>query len=167
MLAFDPTRGDWTGESRRVPLAPGATSVGDLAYADDGGAWMLERDGGEGDPGSGCDATRRPPDCFPTPARHRRLVRLAFEADGGSVRRIAEHDLLDLADPRGLARQRGDTALAAGRFGLPFATPEGLAVLADGRLLLANDNNLPFSAGRFLTRADDTEFLRLQIVPAD
>ena len=167
MLAFDPVRGEWTGESRRVPLAPGATSVGDLAFAADGSAWMLERDGGEGDPGRACDTTRRPPDCFAMPARHRRLVRLGFDADGADARRIADHDLLDLADPRGVARQRGDTALPTGRFGLPFATPEGLAVLADGRLLLANDNNLPFSAGRFLRRADDSEFMLLRLPPGN
>jgi hypothetical protein len=166
MLAFDPARGGWTGESRRVPLAPAATSVGDLAFAADGGAWLLERDGGEGDPGLACGDARRPPDCFAQPARHRRLVRLAFDAADGEARRSAEFDLLDLADPRGVARQRGDTTLPAGRFGLPFGTPEGLAVLGDGRLLLANDNNLPFSAGRFLRRADDTEFVLLQVARA-
>jgi hypothetical protein len=164
MLAFDPARGVWTGESRIVPLAPAATSVGDLAFAADGSAWMLERDGGEGDPGRACAAGGMPPDCYATPARHRKLVQLAFEADSTNVRRTAEYDLLDIADPRGGARQRGDTALPAGRLGLPFATPEGLAVLADGRLLLVNDNNLPFSAGRHLTRADDTEFVVLRRV---
>jgi hypothetical protein len=76
---------------------------------------------------------------------------------------VAEIDLLDLADPRGLARQRGDTGLPPGRFGLPFATIESVLVLGDGRILLANDNNLPFSAGRFLRRADDTEFVLLQV----
>lgn len=162
MLAFDPARGAWTGESRRVPLAPGASSVGDLAFAADGSAWMLERDGGEGDPGLACTTDRSPPDCFAQPARHRRVVRLAFDGDREDARRVADHDLLDLADPRSVARQRGDTTLPAGRFGLPFATPEGLAVLADGRLLLVNDNNLPFSAGRFLRRADDTEFVLLR-----
>lgn len=167
LLAFDPARGAWTGESRRVPLAPGATSVGDLAFAADGGAWMLERDGGEGDPGRTCVQGQRPPACFATPARLRHLVRLVFDAAAGEARRVAAYDLLDLADPRGVARQRGDTALPAGRFGLPFATLEALAVLADGRLLIANDNNLPFSAGRFLARADDTEFVLLRATPGD
>jgi len=160
MLAFDPRTGSWTGEARRVPLAPDATSVGDLAFDAAGDAWMLERDGGEGDPGLACGDGRPPPGCFATPARHRALVRLRFEGPEG--RRVGAQDLLDLADPRGVARQRGDSALAAGRFGLPFATPEALAVLGDGRLLLANDNNLPFSAGRFLHRADDTEFILLR-----
>jgi hypothetical protein len=163
MLAFDPQRGAWTGESRRVPLAALATAVGDLTIIDGDRGWMIERDGGEGDPGRACPA--RAPDCFATPARHRRLVLLdlgAPDADG-LQRRVAEVDLLDLADPRGIARQRGDTALPTGRFGLPFATIESVLVLGDGRILLANDNNLPFSAGRFLRRADDTEFVVLRV----
>ena len=163
MLAFDPARRAWTGAQRRVPLAARATSVGDLALDRDGSAWILERDGGEGDPGRAC-ADGATTACFVNPARHRQLVRLAGAGDDGApMRRIAAHDLLDVADPRGLARQRGDTALAAGRFGLPFATPEGLALRPDGRVLVVNDNNLPFSAGRFLLRADDTEFTLLRL----
>jgi hypothetical protein len=163
LLAFDPRRGAWTGESRRVPLAALATAVGDLATVAGDRAWMIERDGGEGDPRRACPVSA--PDCFATPARHRRLVLFdlgAPDADG-LQRRLAEVDLLDLADPRALARQRGDSGLPAGRFGLPFATIESIVVLGDGRLLVANDNNLPFSAGRFLRRADDTEFVVLQV----
>lgn len=166
LLAFDPRRGAWTGESRRVPLAAAATSVGDLAIVGGDRGWMIERDGGEGDPRRACPAGA--PDCFATPARHRRLVLVdlgAADADG-LQRRIAEIDLLDLADPRGLARQRGDSGLPPGRFGLPFATIESVLPLGDGRLLVANDNNLPFSAGRFLRRADDTEFVLLRVQPA-
>jgi hypothetical protein len=164
MLAFDPRRGAWTGETRRVPLAAAATSVGDLAFDAGGGAWILERDGGEGDPGLGCAAGAAVGGCFANPARHRRLVRLRIgAADAAEALREREHDLLDLADPRGIARQRGDSALPAGRFGMPFATPEGLVALDDGRMLLVNDNNLPFSAGRFLRRADDTEFVLLRL----
>ncbi|MCE3004579.1 MAG: esterase-like activity of phytase family protein [Xanthomonadaceae bacterium] len=166
MLAFDPARGEWTGETRRVPLAADATAVGDLAFDAGGAAWILERGGGEGDPGRGCAPGTASDECFANPARHRRLVRLRLgDADGAEVVREADHDLLDLADPRGIARQRGDTALPAGRFGLPFATPEGLAILGDGRVLVVNDNNLPFSAGRFLRRADDTEFVLLRLPP--
>lgn len=163
MLAFDPARREWTGAQRRVPLAPGSTSVGDLAIDRDGSAWLLERDGGEGDPGRAC-AAGAAVDCFTNPARLRHLVHLAADGDDGApMRRLAAYDLLDIADPRGQARQRGDTALPTGRFGLPFATPEGLALRPDGRVLLVNDNNLPFSAGRFLRRADDTEFTLLRL----
>jgi hypothetical protein len=163
MLAFDPARGAWTGQSRRVPLHAAATAVGELALRADGRGWMIERDGGEGDPARGCPA--QAPDCFATPARHRRLVLLDLGAAdaAGLQRRLAEIDLLDLADPRALARQRGDSGLPAGRFGMPFATIESVVALGDGRVLLANDNNLPFSAGRFLRRADDTEFVLLRL----
>jgi hypothetical protein len=165
-LEFDLARGDWSGRWLRVPLAPGALSVGDLNFVSATRAVLLERDGGEGSPRLGCAPGQAPPGCFAQPARLRHLVWIELpEASGGSARRLQSADLLDIADPRALARRRGDGAPADGRFDLPFATPETVVPIDPRRLLLANDNNLPFSAGRFLERADDTEFVLLDVDP--
>lgn len=168
-LEFDLARGDWSGRSARIPLAPGATSVGDLNLLPSGRAVMLERDGGEGSPRLACVDGRQPPACFAQPARLRQLVWIDLPDDASTLaRRLQVVDLLDIADPLARARRRGDGAPPAGRFDLPFATPETVVPFGDGRLLLANDNNLPFSAGRILDRADDTEFVLLEAPsPAD
>jgi hypothetical protein len=163
-LEFDLARGDWSGRSLRIPLAPGASSVGDLNLLSPGRAVMLERDGGEGSPRLACTDGRLPPGCFAQPARLRQLVWIALPDDAAApARRLQVVDLLDIADPLARARRRGDGAPPAGRFDFPFATPETVLPVGRGRLLLANDNNLPFSAGRFLDRADDTEFVLLDV----
>jgi len=49
----------------------------------------------------------------------------------------------------------------------PIQRPQTVAPLPGGldAVLVVNDNNLPFSAGRFLRRADDTEFVLLRLPP--
>ncbi len=70
-----------------------------------------------------------------------------------------------IRDPGGLARQRGDIAADAARdrFTFPFFTIEDVAMVDGEHIIVANDNNLPFSAGRHLTRADDNEFILLRV----
>ena len=71
-------------------------------------------------------------------------------------------DLLAIDDP-----DRISLPARPGEFGVgdPFAFPlqsvEGLAVLADGRLLIVNDNNYPASNGRWIRRdrPDDVELI--------
>ena len=54
-------------------------------------------------------------------------------------------------------------ARRADRFALPFFTIENVAMVDAEHIIVANDNNLPFSAGRHLTRADDNEFILLRV----
>ncbi|HWL72232.1 MAG TPA: hypothetical protein VNS22_28150 [Geminicoccus sp.] len=75
------------------------------------------------------------------------------------MRKIAHLDLMDIADPKGLARQGG----ADGRFDFPFFTIENVDVAGPGRIVVGNDNNLPFSAGRFVDRADASELILLEV----
>ena len=46
---------------------------------------------------------------------------------------------------------------------MPFFTIENVAAVDADHIIVANDNNLPFSAGRHLTRADDNEFMLLRV----
>jgi glycerophosphoryl diester phosphodiesterase len=75
---------------------------------------------------------------------------------------------LDVGLPRD---PRGNAALARSdaeeRFALPYVTIETALPLADGRLLIVNDNNFPSSIGRHLGsgRPDDTEWIWLRLRP--
>ena len=51
-------------------------------------------------------------------------------------------DLLDIADPNDL-NMDGETS-----FDFPFVTIEDVLVLSEDTILVANDNNYPFSVGR-------------------
>jgi hypothetical protein len=165
VMAFDPETASWTGESFKFALDPAATAIGDFNFIDETRALVIERDNGEGDPSLACDGDAAP-DCFPLPARLKRVVLIdtaSIDADG-FVRRIGHIDLMDIADPDGLARL--DTVAArdlTGRFTMPFFTIEDVMRVDSEHILVGTDNNLPFSSGRQLDAAKDNEFVLLRV----
>jgi hypothetical protein len=165
VLAFDPEAAAWTGAGFKVRLVEGATAIGDFNFIDTTRALFIERDNGEGDPSLACDGPARP-DCFPLPARVKHVVLIDtadIDADG-FARRIGRIDLMDIADPEGLARLETVAARdLTGRFTMPFFTIEDVMRWDDAHILVATDNNLPFSSGRRLDAAMDNEFVLLRV----
>ncbi|MBS7792771.1 esterase-like activity of phytase family protein [Roseococcus sp. SDR] len=170
LLEFDVARMDWTGRTLRYRLEPGATAIGDINFIDARRALVIERDNGEGDPGRACaqgvESTHAAP-CFAMPARLKRIYLVDFGAPDaeGFVRKIGHVDLMAIQDPERVARQRGDRAAGASDtvFTFPFFTIENVAMVDADHIIVGNDNNLPFSAGRHLTRADDNELILLHV----
>jgi len=164
---LDTARGAWTGRNLRFRFAEGATSIGDFNMIDDRRALVIERDDGEGDPARACNAGQTPPACFHNPARVKRvsLIDLGDVDAEGFVRKIGHIDLMAIRDPEGVARQHGDRAPDAprDRFAFPFFTIENVVMVDADHIVVGNDNNLPFSAGRHLTRADDNEIILLRV----
>jgi hypothetical protein len=165
VLAFDPAKGAWTGQSFKFALAEGAVAIGDFNFIDETRALVIERDNGEGDPSLKC-AGDPAPDCFPAPAELKRVVLIdtaSLDANG-FVRRIGHVDLMNIQDPKGKNRQ--ETAAKrdlAGIMTFPFVTIEDVMKVDDTHILVANDNNLPYSTGRQLDRAADNEFILLAV----
>jgi hypothetical protein len=127
---------------------------------------VIERDNGEGDPSLRCPGDPAP-DCFPNPAVLKRIV-LIDTADrdaDGFVRRIGHIDLMDIADPEGVARLATAAADGAldGRFTFPFFTIENLRAVSATQIMVGVDNNLPYSSGRALDRAADNEIILLDV----
>ncbi|MBL3565815.1 esterase-like activity of phytase family protein, partial [Rhodovulum sulfidophilum] len=165
VMAFDTASKEWTGEMFRFALDEGATAIGDFNFIDDTHALVIERDNGEGDPSLKCDGEAAP-DCFPEPAMHKWIVLIdTSDVDAeGYVRRIGHIDLMDIADPDGVARLQTDAARdLSGRFTFPFFTIEDVMRVDDTHILVANDNNLPFSSGRKLDAAADNEVILLEV----
>jgi len=163
VLAFDPAARDWTGGSFKFRLAAGATAIGDFNFIDASRALVIERDNGEGEPSLKC-AAGPAPDCFPNPAmvKHVVLIDTAQVDAEGFVRRIGQIDLMDIADPNGKARIATDGG-EAGRFSLPFFTIEDVMRVDETHIMVAIDNNLPFSSGRKLDAAADNEVVLLSV----
>ncbi|WP_309664051.1 esterase-like activity of phytase family protein [Tabrizicola sp.] len=162
-LAFDPAKGEWTGAGFKFALADGATAIGDFNFIDATRALVIERDNGEGAASLKC-AGDPMPDCFPAPAMVKRIVLIdtaSVDADG-FVRRIGHIDLMDIADPDAKARLEtvGGTA---GKFTFPFFTIEDVMQVDDTHIMVAVDNNLPYSSGRALDKAADNEFILLSV----
>ncbi len=93
------------------------------------------------------------------------LVDLSQTDAEGFVRKIGHVDLMAIRDTEGLARLRGDLPANAprDRFTFPFFTIEDVAVVDDDNIIVGNDNNLPFSAGRRFFQADDNELVLLRV----
>ncbi len=170
VLEFDVTRMAWTGRNVRYRLEQGATAIGDFNMIDERRALVIERDNGEGDPGRACaqgvESTHAAP-CFAMPARLKRIYLVdmgAVDAEG-FVRKIGHIDLMAIQDPQRVARSRGDRPQGAADtvFTFPFFTIENVAMVDADHIIVGNDNNLPFSAGRHLTRADDNELILLRV----
>lgn len=163
VMAFDPAKREWTGDSFKFKLAEGATAIGDFNFIDATRALVIERDNGEGEPSLKCSGDPQP-DCFPNPAMVKHVVLIdtaSIDADG-YVRRIGQIDLMGISDPENRARISTDGG-EAGRFSLPFFTIEDVMRVDETHIMVAIDNNLPFSSGRKLNAAADNEVVLLSV----
>ncbi|MBY6003998.1 esterase-like activity of phytase family protein [Salipiger bermudensis] len=164
VIQFDPKAGEWTGESVKFALAEGATAIGDFNFIDETRALVIERDNGEGDAANACaDGATDTSACYPNPARVKNVVLVDMsdiDADG-YVRRIGHIDLLNIADPDAVALE--GLKPVEGNFTFPFFTIEDVARVDETHILVANDNNLPFSGGRVPGEAAHNEFILLSV----
>jgi hypothetical protein len=170
LIEFSTARGAWTGNSLRYRLEAGATAIGDFNMIDDRRALVIERDDGEGDPGLACAQGVAPTaaaPCFPLPARFKRvyLIDLGAADAEGYVRKIGHIDLMAMQDPQGLVRDRGalPADAPAGPFTFPFFTIENVAMVDAEHIIVGNDNNYPFSAGRHPNAPDNNEQVLLHV----
>jgi hypothetical protein len=136
-----------------APTGTGGESVAELTALDDHRFLLLERDAN----GDGVDAPR-----------FKKVFVVDFNRDGdaaGYVQKSPLVDLMAVPDPKGLG---GDGNF----FRFPFNTIESVHVVDDHTIVVANDNNFPFSNGRARSRTadrstnlapDDTELILVQV----
>ncbi|WP_320670465.1 esterase-like activity of phytase family protein [Patulibacter defluvii] len=144
---FDVRRARYTGRTWSYRTELPTTLVADAQALDRQRLLVLERDDFEG---------------------AKALVKKLFVVDlrrtnpDGSLVKTEVADLLRLRDP-------GVTVATPGSFGLgdPFSfalqSVESVLPLGGGRVLVANDNNFPFSNGRVAGRPDDTELIVVDV----
>ena len=161
ILEFDVTTGAYTGKSWKYALEAPTNSIGDFNLIDAQSGLIIERDDSEGDPALACAADAAKPDCFNVPAKFKRIYKVDFgQADGdGFVKKVGYIDLMDIDDPNKVARQGGKD----GKLTFPFFTIENVDVIDGDRIIVGNDNNLPFSSGRALGKSDDNELIILKV----
>jgi len=169
ILEFSTTSRSWTGRQTKFALEDGATAIGDFNMVDSTRALIIERDNGEGDPSMACAQGTTPSAenrCFANPARFKRIVLVDLFAtdEAGFVKKIGYIDLMNMRDPDSRARQKGEAKRdLAGFLTFPFFTIENVAMVDPQTIIVANDNNFPFSIGRFTDRAADNEFVLLRV----
>ncbi|MFG6101005.1 glycerophosphodiester phosphodiesterase family protein [Leptothoe sp. EHU-05/26/07-4] len=119
-------------------------AIGDLTPINETEFLVIERDGRQGEA-----------------AEFKRIYKIDISNvdENGFVGRELVADLLDIADPNDL---NGDGSTT---FSFPFVTIEDVLVLDENTILVANDNNYPFSIGRDFsgTEIDNNEIITLAL----
>ncbi len=160
IVEFDLASRSFTDRQWKYRLGRNGNNIGDFNMIDTTRALIVERDNGEGDPRLACEGAPRP-DCFNVPAEFKRvyLVDLATTDAEGFVTKVGYIDLMDIRDTKGVALR----GTIDERFTFPFVTIEDVDVVDARHIVVANDNNLPFSTGRTIGAADDNEFILLDV----
>ncbi|NDV14278.1 esterase-like activity of phytase family protein [Crenobacter caeni] len=160
ILEFSVARGEWTGRSWKYPLEQNGNNIGDFNMIDGATGLIIERDNGEGLAERACNGLVRP-DCQNVPAKFKRVYKISLQdADSeGFVRKVGYIDLMNIADSKQLALRGGK----GGKFTFPFVTIEDVDVVDGEHIVVANDNNLPYSAARQPNLQDDNEFILLHV----
>lgn len=162
IIELDAASKSWTGKTWLYPLAEGGEAIGDFNMIDETTALVIERDNGAGTPDKACADPKAPAaDCFAVPAKHKRIYKIEMTEENASkaVRKIGYIDLMKIEDPDNKKRQGG----GEGFYDMPFVTIENVDLVDGTHIVVGNDNNLPFSAGRALDKADDNEFVLLEV----
>ncbi|MDR6101062.1 hypothetical protein QE369_001240 [Agrobacterium larrymoorei] len=162
IIELDVASKAWTGRTWLYPLAEGGEAIGDFNMLDDSTALVIERDNGAGTADKACADPKKPEaNCFATPAKVKRIYKIEFnDANAGkAARKIGYIDLMKIADPDKKARQGSENGI----YTMPFVTIENVDRVDASHIIVGNDNNLPFSAGRALDKADDNEFVILDV----
>ncbi|MBC8024349.1 MAG: esterase-like activity of phytase family protein [Burkholderiales bacterium] len=160
IFEFDVAKGDWTGRAWKYRLEENGNNIGDFNMIDADTGLIIERDTLEGTPDDECNGPPRT-DCYPKAAKFKRVYKVSLtDADAdGFVKKIGYVDLLNIKDTASVARR----GTKDGVFRFPFVTIEDVDVVDADHIVVANDNNLPFSAGRKPNVQDDNEFILLRV----
>ncbi|MDQ0313802.1 esterase-like activity of phytase family protein [Amorphus orientalis] len=161
ILEFDVAGRAFTGNYWLYPLEADGHAIGDFNMIDATRGLIIERDGGQGDAEKAC-ADGQTEDCFKNPAEFKRvyLINMDGVESGQPVKKVGYIDLMNIQDPDGVARlgKRED-----GRFTFPFVTIEDVDRIGESQIIVANDNNFPFSKGRSASERDNNEFITLEV----
>lgn len=161
ILEFDVAKREFTGRSFKYPVESAGNAIGDFNMIDETRALVIERDNGQGDADLACKGDQKE-GCFSEPALLKRVYLIDWSGveDSGVVRKVGYIDLLGIADPDGRARlgKREDA-----RFTFPFVTIENVDRVDETHIIVANDNNFPFSKGRSTDELDANEIVLLEV----
>ena len=143
----DLTTGEYTDQSWQLRTEAPANVIGDAQAIDDNRLLIIERDDFQG-----IDST----------FKRLYVIDLSAPDEAGFVAKHHAVDLLSIANPAGIGDGRPEGGFGLGPlFSFPLQSVEAVLPLADGRILVANDNNYPASNGRVPGTPDDTEMIIL------
>jgi hypothetical protein len=149
---FDLAAQKYTDRVFSYRLEAAFQAIGDMTAINDHEFIVIERDNGQGNASN---------PVFANPAKSKKLYKIDISKidSEGFVEKKLLADLLNIPDPKGL----GGTGTTNGVFTFPFVTIEDVLPIDNRTLLVMNDNNYPFSAGRTPGQSDGSEFVLLRL----
>ena len=161
VLEFDVKAQKYTGRYWKYVLEANQHAIGDFNMIDATTGLIIERDNAEGTAARACPEGQKRTDCFNDLAKFKRVYKIEMtDANVGKpVRKIGYIDLMNIADPKKLARKPLDNGVLT----FPFFTIENVDVVDAKHIVVGNDNNLPYSSSREPNRADDNELILLEV----
>jgi glycerophosphoryl diester phosphodiesterase len=139
---LDTTKGQYEGLLGYYQMEAPDHAIGDFTPINADEFLVIERDNNQGDA-----------------AQFKQIfkVNLSELNSDGFVKKEAVVDLLNIGDAADLNGDGSDT------FDFPFTTIEDVLVLDEDTLLVANDNNYPFSQGRDPVEIDNNEIIQIKL----
>jgi glycerophosphoryl diester phosphodiesterase len=139
---FDVATQKYKGQLGSYKMEAAGNAIGDFTVINKNEYLVIERDNGQG-------AT----------ALFKKIykVDISKKDANGNVLKEEVVDLLNVQDPNDLNKD------GSNKFTFPFVTIEDVVVLDNNTILVANDNNYPFSSGRSATAADNNESIILEL----
>lgn len=160
ILELDVASRTYSGRQWKYKFEVDGNVAADFQLLDATTGLVIERDDASEGVTPACPGESRT-DCFSHPAKFKRIYKIdlaATDADG-FVRKVAFIDLTKIANPDRKARIGANEAV----FAMPHLGPEGLTVVDAEHIVVVNDNNFPYSAGRVPNKPDDNELVLLNI----
>jgi hypothetical protein len=142
---FDTVENRYRGELFSYRMESPTNAIGDFTQVDDHRFLVLERDNGQG-------ATAVFKAVF--------LIDTSVTDAAGHPLKTQLVNLMAVPDPDGVA---AELSADSGFVTFPFTTIESVDVLDENSIVVGNDNNFPFSAGRTEGTPDDNEFLTIEV----
>ena len=147
LYAFDVATQRFCGGTADLRLGAAGDAIGDLTAAGPATLLVIARDNAQG-----------------AAARTKDVLAVDLSRFRGYLPTTPLVDLLSLSNPRRVGGAASPEAVGLGDpFGFPFQTIESLLVEGRRSLVIANDNNFPFSSGRRPGAPDDNEIIQVRL----
>jgi glycerophosphoryl diester phosphodiesterase len=139
---FDVATQKYKGQLGSYKMEAAGNAIGDFTVINKNEYLVIERDNGQG-------AT----------ALFKKIYKVDITKKDGNGNVLKEEvvDLLNIQDPNDLNKD------GSNKFTFPFVTIEDVLVVDNNTIVVANDNNYPFSSGRSATAADNNEMIVLNL----
>lgn len=158
ILEFDIKARKFTDKSYTYTLENNAHSIGDFNMIDEKYGLIIERDDTEGTINKACK-NQETKSCFKNPAKFKRIYKIKLDDEKGVAQKIAYIDLMNINDVDKISKK----PLVNDKFVFPFFTIENVDIVDDKHIVVANDNNFPFSSSREPFVPDDNEIILLEV----